>query len=100
MRPVYDAGAVRTLRRAIRVVGLKDVRYAARDTAAGNLALLDATDFMRRSEVQVQHPERPDLEAVLIAMNVAAQIPITREPRKKVSPTSIVRTEEIMGFRT
>jgi tRNA(Arg) A34 adenosine deaminase TadA len=57
---------------AIRMVGLKDVRYAARDTVAGSLELLEASDFMRRADVQVRHPERPDLEAVLIAMNVAA----------------------------
>ena len=59
---------------AIRMVGLKDVRYAARDTVAGSLELLKATDFMRRPDVQVGHPERPDLEAVLIAMNAAAML--------------------------
>jgi tRNA(Arg) A34 adenosine deaminase TadA/predicted kinase len=57
---------------AIRMIGLKDVRYAARDVVAGGLELLEATDFMRRRQVQVQHPRRPDLEVVLIAMNVAA----------------------------
>jgi tRNA(adenine34) deaminase len=36
---------------AIRMVGLKDVRYVARDPIAGGLALLEATDFMRRGGV-------------------------------------------------
>src|SRR5207302_7125129 len=34
---------------AIRMLGLKDVRYAARDPVAGSLALFEATDFMRHS---------------------------------------------------
>jgi tRNA(Arg) A34 adenosine deaminase TadA len=33
---------------AIRMVGLKDVRYVTRDPVVGGLALLEATDFMRR----------------------------------------------------
>ena len=37
---------------AIRMLALKGVRYAARDAAAGSLALLEATDFMRRGQVR------------------------------------------------
>lgn len=56
---------------AIRMVGLKDVRYAARDPLAGSLDLLEASAFMRRSLVKVQQLEQPSLEAAVIAMNVA-----------------------------
>src|SRR5207302_7290832 len=54
---------------AIRMLGLKDVRYAARDPVAGSLALFEATDFMRRGAVQPHHLEHDALEAVIIAMN-------------------------------
>jgi len=37
---------------------------------------------------------------LLMTKNVAAQMPITREPRKSASPSSIVRTALIIGFRT
>ena len=63
---------------AIRMLGLKHVRYAARDAAAGSLALLDATDFMRRGQVRARHFGQPDLEAVLIAMNVDALLSIAK----------------------
>src|SRR5207302_9486491 len=63
---------------AIRMLGLKDVRYAARDPVAGSLARLEATDFMRRGEVRAQHLGQPDLEALLIAMNVDALLSIAR----------------------
>lgn len=61
---------------AIRMLGLKDVRFAACDTSAGSLALLDATDFMRHGHVQAQHLQQPELEAVLIAMNTDALLSI------------------------
>jgi tRNA(Arg) A34 adenosine deaminase TadA/adenylylsulfate kinase-like enzyme len=63
---------------AIRMVALKDVRYAASDPAAGSLSLLEATEFMRRGRVQAQHLEQPDLEAVLIAMNTEALLSISQ----------------------
>src|SRR5207237_2160314 len=51
---------------------LRNVRYAARDAAAGALALFQATDYMQRGEVRIEHMQRPELEAVVIAMNVEA----------------------------
>jgi tRNA(Arg) A34 adenosine deaminase TadA/predicted kinase len=62
---------------AIRMLALKDVRYAASDPAAGSLSLLEASEFMRRGHVQPQHLAQPDLEAVLIAMNTEALLSIS-----------------------
>jgi tRNA(Arg) A34 adenosine deaminase TadA/predicted kinase len=61
---------------AIRMLALKEVRFAARDPAAGSVALFGATDFMRRGGVNVEQLEVPDLEAVLIAMNTDALLSI------------------------
>ena len=59
---------------AIRMIGLKEVRYAARDTSAASLALLEATEFMQRGGVKVQRPDDVELEALSIAMNIAAHL--------------------------
>jgi len=40
---------------AIRMVGLKDVRYAERDPVAGGTALLEATNFMRRGATSTRN---------------------------------------------
>jgi tRNA(Arg) A34 adenosine deaminase TadA len=56
---------------AIRMLALKDVRYAASDPAAGSLSLLEATEFMRRGQVQPQHEHRSaafDFGAVRVAV--------------------------------
>ncbi len=55
---------------AIRMTKIGAVRYAARDSAAGSVALLEATPFMRRGGVRVVGPERADLEAIITAMHV------------------------------
>ena len=55
---------------AIRMIGVRDVRYASRDSAAGSIELLTATPFMRRKEMRVVGPERADIEAVIVALNV------------------------------
>lgn len=59
---------------AIRMVGLKDVRYAAHDPLAGGLALLDATDFMRRGGIVPKELGNPGLALATIALNVAAHL--------------------------
>lgn len=46
------------------------VHYAARDTAAGSVALLRATPFMRRRPIAVHGPARADLEAIVVALHV------------------------------
>ncbi len=55
---------------AIRQYGVQEVHYASRDPAGGSIELLSATPFMRRREVRVFGPERPDLEIVIMAMYV------------------------------
>jgi tRNA(adenine34) deaminase len=55
---------------AIRMTGLGAVRYAARDSGAGSVALLDATPFMRRHGVQVTGPMDADLESLIMALHV------------------------------
>lgn len=54
---------------AIRMVGIGAVHYASRDAAAGSIALLEATPFMRRRAIQVVGPPDPDLEAIIVAMH-------------------------------
>jgi tRNA(Arg) A34 adenosine deaminase TadA/predicted kinase len=61
---------------AVRMLGMKEVRYAARDPAAGGLGLLDATDFMRRGGVHAEHLGCLELEAALIAMTTAALLSV------------------------
>ncbi len=63
---------------AIRMLGLRAVRYAARDPAAGSLTLFETTDFMRRGAVQPQPLKDDALEAVLIAMNVVAHLSLAQ----------------------
>ncbi|MBV9544274.1 MAG: AAA family ATPase [Chloroflexi bacterium] len=63
---------------AIRMLGLRQVHYAARDPVAGGLCLLDATSFMRRGEVQAHHLGNADLEAVLVAMHVDAHLSLVQ----------------------
>jgi tRNA(adenine34) deaminase len=55
---------------AIRMAKIGTVHYAARDAAAGSIALLGATPFMRRGGVRACGPERADLEAIITAMHV------------------------------
>jgi len=55
---------------AIRVVRLRDVRYASRDAAGGSIDLLQANAYMRRGQVAVTGPENADLEAIIVAMHV------------------------------
>lgn len=55
---------------AIRMTRLGAVRYASRDGAAGSAELFDATPFMQRGEIAVSGPQRPDLEATLVALLV------------------------------
>lgn len=57
---------------ALRMVGVREVHYLARDINAGSLALLETTDFMRRGNVRYTPAGRADLEQADVAMNVAA----------------------------
>jgi tRNA(adenine34) deaminase len=55
---------------AVRITRLGAVRFASRDGAAGSAELFGATPFMRRGEVAASGPERPELEAALVALLV------------------------------
>ena len=55
---------------ALRMTRIGEVRYAARDSAAGSIALLDATPFMRRGGLRVVGPSDPSLEALIVALHV------------------------------
>ncbi len=55
---------------AIRVTKIGEVRYAARDSAGGSIALLEASSYMRRGGVRVVGPQYPDLEAIIVAFHV------------------------------
>lgn len=59
---------------AVRMLGMKHIHYAARDPAAGSLALLEATAFMRQGGVRAELLGDVALEGVLVALNVAAQL--------------------------
>jgi tRNA(adenine34) deaminase len=54
---------------AIRMIGLGAVHYASRDTAAGSIALLEATPFMRRRAIRVVGPQDAALEAIIVALH-------------------------------
>ena len=81
---------------AIRMLALRDVRYAARDPAAGSLPLLEATGFMRRGAVQAQHLGHDELEAVLIAMNVVAHLSLVQRFDLR-RPIDIWEVEKLPG---
>ncbi|MBV8715139.1 MAG: nucleoside deaminase [Chloroflexi bacterium] len=59
---------------AIRMIGVKDVRYVAPDPVAGGVALLEATDFMRRGGVVPRELGHPVVAFASIALNVAAHL--------------------------
>lgn len=55
---------------AVRMMRIREVRYASRFAAAGSVALLDVTPFMRRGRVRVSGPPHAGLEAVVVALHV------------------------------
>ncbi|GAC1650538.1 MAG: hypothetical protein NVS4B8_24850 [Herpetosiphon sp.] len=57
---------------AIRMCLVGEVRYGCRDGGAGNISLLDASPFMKRRSVRLVGPADPTLEAVILALMVAA----------------------------
>jgi tRNA(adenine34) deaminase len=59
---------------AIRMALIGEVRYAARDPLAGSTELFGASRFMRRRPIKIVGPEREDLEALVIAMNVEFEL--------------------------
>jgi tRNA(adenine34) deaminase len=57
---------------AVRMTRVRQVRYAARDGAAGSVELFAATPYMRLGTVNVRGPLRADLEVLLIALHTEA----------------------------
>lgn len=55
---------------AFYVSGLHELRYASRDPYGGSTDLLKATPYMRRKPVRLHGPERPDLEALIVALHI------------------------------
>jgi tRNA(adenine34) deaminase len=55
---------------AMRIMRVREIRYASRDPASGSIDLLQATPYMRRGQMRAVGPHSPDLEAVLVAMHV------------------------------
>lgn len=54
---------------AFYVSGLHELRYASRDPYAGSTDLLGSTPYMRRKPMRLHGPERPDLEALIVALH-------------------------------
>lgn len=62
---------------AVRMARLHEVRYAARDTAAGGSSLIDKTSFLKSGNLHIIGSEDDELEVVLlgILIEVALTIP-------------------------
>ena len=59
---------------ALYMTGLRQLHYASRDPLAGSVNLLGTTPYMSRKPIQVQGPERDDLEAITVAIGVEAML--------------------------
>jgi hypothetical protein len=79
------------------MLAMHEVRYAARDAAAGSLALLDATDYMRRGAVRAELLELPGVEAVSIALNTAALLSLA-ERQEVIPPLERWEAAELPGI--
>jgi tRNA(adenine34) deaminase len=56
---------------AIYMSGVRTIRYASRDPYAGAIDLLGKTPYLSRKPVQAIGPPDPDLEDIIMALNVA-----------------------------
>jgi tRNA(Arg) A34 adenosine deaminase TadA len=63
--------------------GLRELHYAARDTRAGSTNLLGTTPFLRRKPLSIHGPERPDLEALIVALHVEFSLHTTGPDRAR-----------------
>lgn len=61
---------------ALRISGVRELRYARAEPWSGAVPLLEASDYMRRAAIRVVRPESPALERLLIAMHVAFSIEV------------------------
>lgn len=55
---------------ALYISGLRELRYAARDTYAGSTNILGTTPYLRRKAIRIVGPESPALEALIVALHV------------------------------
>lgn len=59
---------------AVLMSHMKEVHYAVRDSGAGGTSLIDKTPFFRSSNVQVIGSQDPELEIILMAIQVEATL--------------------------
>jgi tRNA(adenine34) deaminase len=81
---------------AVRMLGMQQVRFACHDASAGSLALCHATDYMRRGGIQATRLDQPELEAVLIGVQVEALL--SRAERLGLDVTAPMQCWEASGW--
>ncbi len=59
---------------AVRMAHMQEVHYAVRDGGAGGASLVDKTLFLKSGNIHVVGSEDPELEAVLMAVQVEATL--------------------------
>jgi len=59
---------------AIYMSGVRQLCYASRDPWAGSVDMLGATPYLSRKSLRVYGPPDPDLETILVAINVDAAL--------------------------
>jgi tRNA(adenine34) deaminase len=59
---------------AIYMSGVRQLHYASRDPWAGSVDMLGATPYLSRKPLRVYGPSDPDLETILVAVNVDAAL--------------------------
>ena len=50
--------------------GLRELRYASRESWAGSVNLLGTTPYLQRKRIRLFGPDDPDLEALIVAMHI------------------------------
>ena len=89
---------------ALYMAGVRQLYYAARDPWAGSANLLGATPYLSRKPVQTFGPSNPDLEQIIIAIQVISGLEgvlnnITQvfETWREVFPQSVAYGEQIFA---
>lgn len=87
---------------ALRVSGVREVRYARAEAWSGAVNLLDASDYMRRAAIRVVRPNVPALERLLIALHVAFSLEVqpvrardVLESWKRADPVAVSAGERL-----
>jgi tRNA(adenine34) deaminase len=64
--------------------GLRELHYASRDPYAGSVNLLGTPPYLPRKPIKIVGPERPDLEIVIMALNVEWRLRYRGGPHEDV----------------